>query len=308
MRIMTLMGGPSPEREISLKSGKFVSDGLRRLGHDVIDEDFSTRTYDNILKTKPDLVFIIMHGSPGEDGTVQGMLDILNVPYTGSGVLASALSINKASLKRYLAGSGINMPSWFEIPPSATMDIITNRLTAEAMYYPVVVKPTSAGSTIGISIVNKESQLEGAILEARKIFPDVMVEEFVDGKEITVAIVGNRNPIVLPTQEIIAESGFYDYFSKYTPGQSHHLFPPRLDPAVVFTAEEMSRRAYIDIGCRGFARADLIVGLDNKPYFLEMNTIPGMTDVSLVPDAAREYGWDFNELLKRIIAFSLNPD
>jgi D-alanine-D-alanine ligase len=305
---MALMGGPSPEREISLRSGKACSKSLRNLGHEVVEEDFSSGTFEKIRKSKPDLVFIIMHGSPGEDGTVQGMLDILNMPYTGSGVLASALSINKAALKKYLQGSGVTMPSWFEVPPGATIDIITNRLMAEAMYYPVVVKPTSAGSTIGISIVNKENELEGAILEARKVFPDVMIEDFIEGREITVSVVGNDEPIVLPTQEIIAESGFYDYFAKYTPGQSHHVFPPNIAPSIIYSAEEMAKRAYIDIGCRGFARADFIVGLDKKPYFLEMNTIPGMTELSLVPAAAKEYGWDFDELLKRIIGYALERE
>lgn len=305
MRIMTLMGGPSPERSISLMSGKSVSAGLRNLGYEVTEEDFSVDTFGKILQEKPDLVFVIMHGSPGEDGTVQGMLDLLGVRYTGSGVMASALAMNKAALKRYLANSDVNMPAWFLVQPRASMDIITNRLAAEGMDFPVVVKPTSAGSTIGISIVTKESELSDAIDEARRINPFVIVEDFIAGKEITVSIVGNEELIVLPTQEIIAESGFYDYDAKYTPGGSHHIFPPSVDPAAIYKAEEMAERAYLEVGCRGFARADFIISDDDEPFFLEINTLPGMTEVSLVPDAAKEYGWSFEDLLKRIVEYAM---
>jgi len=302
---MTLMGGPSPEREISITSGKAVSDGLRRLGHEVLEEDFSIETYENIRNLKPDLVFIVMHGSPGEDGSVQGMLEILGVPYTGSGVLASSLSMDKAALKRFLSDSDITMPSWFWVPESAEIDIAINRLAAQGMLFPVVVKPTSAGSTIGISIVKDEDELEEAIQNARKINPDAIVEQFISGKEVTVSIVGNDNPIILPTQEIIAEGGFYDYDAKYTPGKSEHVFPPDIAPASIYKAEEMAERAYIETGCLGFARADFIIGNNGEPYFLEMNTIPGMTEVSLVPDSAREHGWSFDELLKRIAEYAL---
>lgn len=305
MKIMTLMGGPSPEREISIKSGKAVSDGLKRLGHDVLEEDFSVETFGNIRKAKPDVVFIAMHGSPGEDGTVQGMLEILEVPYTGSKVRASSLSIDKAALKRFLYSSDIAMPSWFLVPPTVSTDIAINRVAAEGMSYPVIVKPTSAGSTIGISIVQNENDLESAIILARKINPDVIVEQFINGREITVSIVGNDNPIVLPTQEIVAESGFYDYDAKYTPGKSEHIFSPEIDPATIYKAEEMARRAYIETGCRGFARADFMIGLNDEPYFLEINTVPGMTEVSLVPDSAREYGWSFDDLLMHIIEYAL---
>jgi len=305
MKIVTLMGGCSPEREISIKSGITVSNGLRELHHEVIEEDFSNDTYQKLRDIKPDLVFIVMHGSPGEDGTVQGMMDILGFPYTGSGVLASALSSDKAALKKFLVGSEVNMADWFFVPYGASMDVVINRLSAQGMYYPVMVKPVSAGSTIGIMKVEREDKLWLAIEEARKYCPDVMVEEFVEGKEITVSIIGNRDPIVLPSQEIVAEGGFYDYKAKYTPGKSSHIFPPRIEPSIVFEAEEMAERAYVDIGCRGFARADFMVGIDNKPYFLEMNTIPGMTEVSLVPDAAREYGWSFEELLRRIVEYAL---
>ncbi len=305
MKIITLMGGPSPEREISIKSGQAVSDGLKRLGHDVLDEDFSIETFGSIIREKPDVVFLIMHGSPGEDGTVQGILEILGVPYTGSGVRASSLSIDKAALKRFLSGSDISMPPWFLVLPSVTADITRNRIAAQGMVYPVIVKPTSAGSTIGISIVRKEDELEKAIIDARKINSNVMIEQFINGREITVSIVGNEDPIILPTQEIVAEGGFYNYDAKYTPGKSEHIFSPDIDSASIYKAEEMAERAYIETGCRGFARADFIVGLDGEPYFLEMNTIPGMTEISLVPDSAREYGWSFDELLKRIVEYAL---
>jgi len=305
MKIMTLMGGPSPERDISIKSGKAVSDSLKRLGHEVIEEDFSIKTYDRIQYLVPEVVFLIMHGSPGEDGTVQGMLDILEVRYTGSGVMASALSMDKAALKRFLAGSDITMADWFSVPPTTVLDIVLNRLAAQGMEYPVVVKPTCAGSTIGISIVRREKDLETAIVEARKVYPHVMVESFIEGKEITVSIVGNLDPVVLPSQQILAEGGFYDYEAKYSPGKSSHIFPPDVDSSIIYRAEEMAERAYLEAGCRGFARADFIIGTDGEPYFLELNTIPGMTELSLLPDSAREYGWDFDELVKRIIEYAL---
>jgi D-alanine-D-alanine ligase len=306
MRVMTLMGGPSPEREISLMSGKAVSGALDRLGHSVTDEDFSKGTYNRILETNPDAIFLIMHGSPGEDGTVQGMLEVLGVPYTGSGVRASALSMDKAALKRFLSSSDIITPAWFQIPVVASVDIAINRLTAQGMHYPLVIKPSSAGSTIGITIIKTESELESAIVSARVVCKDVMIEEFISGKEITVSIVGNESPIILPTQQIIADSGFYDYESKYTPGMSHHVFPPDVDTVSVFRAEEMAERIYMETECRGFARADFIISeATGEPYFLELNTIPGMTEVSLVPDAAKEYGWDFDELIRQILNYAL---
>ena len=305
MKIMTLMGGPSPEREVSMKSGKAVSDSLKRLGYQVIDEDFSIKTYENIQGVKPDVVFMIMHGSPGEDGSVQGMLDILGVRYTGSGVRASSLSMDKAALKRFLGGSDITMAEWFFVHLNTEFDIVLNRLAAQGMEYPVVVKPTCAGSTIGISIVHAEEELEAAINKARKVYPEIMVENFIEGKEITVSIVGNLDPVVLPSQQIVAEGGFYDYEAKYSPGKSSHIFEPDIEPSIIYRAEEMAERAYLETGCRGFARADFIIGKNGEPYFLEMNTIPGMTELSLVPDSAREYGWDYDELVKRLVEYSL---
>jgi D-alanine-D-alanine ligase len=254
---------------------------------------------------RPDVVFIALHGRGGEDGTIQGMLDLLGIPYTGSGVLASALAIDKAMTKRVLRSEGIPVPDDLVLVQEDGTREDQARLIEGALGYPVVVKPNREGSTIGCSLARDSAGLSRAIAEAFRHDTTVMAEQYVQGTEITVGLLGNRRPDALPIVEIVPRGGFYDYDAKYAPGGSEHITPARISE----TAEELARhyaiRAHQVVGCRGFSRVDMIV-TEDQPMVLEINTIPGMTPTSLLPDAARAAGIGFGQLLDRIIGLALN--
>ncbi len=304
--IAVLMGGPSSEREISLMSGKAVSDALKSRGFDVNEIDFDHGTYDLLNRTRPDVVFVALHGRPGEDGTVQGMLEILGLHYTGSGVLASALCIDKAKTRELLTGHGIRMPADTVISDVNELPRALSELKNLDIELPFIVKPTQAGSSVGLSRVTDEKNLEKAIVTALEFSPEALIEEYLTGPEVTVSIIGNGKPILLPTIEITSEKGIYDYEAKYTPGMSHHIIPPNIDPQRVREAEEMAFKAYRLLGIAGCGRGEVMFNKDLVPYFLEFNTIPGFTEVSLLPDAARAAGIEFGELCERLIEYALD--
>jgi D-alanine-D-alanine ligase len=298
------MGGPSSEREISLVSGRVVAETLRNRGHKVSELDFDSSTYDTLLNLKPDIAFIALHGRPGEDGTVQGMLEILGIPYTGSGVFASSLAIDKARTRAFLKGHGIPMPKGTTLTHTDELPRAIEDLKSLSVDFPVIVKPTQAGSSVGLTRVETAENLEAAVKLALKYSPEALIEECLPGPEVTVSIIGNGNPIILPTIEIVSEKGIYDYESKYTPGMSHHIIPPDIDPARVREAEDIGFRAYKLMGLSGFGRGEIMFDREMKPNFLEFNTIPGLTEVSLLPDAARAAGIEFGELCELLIKYS----
>lgn len=296
-KIAVLMGGWSAEREISLRTGKAVLSALKEERFNAIGIDVGRNIAENLKKKKIDFAFIALHGPLGEDGTMQGLLEILGIPYSGSGVLASALALNKIYAKQIFAQASIPTPAWFVINQS----LVTSH-QLRSLKYPLVVKPAAQGSAIGVSVVWKKEELPLAIRKARKLDKMLLVEEYIPGKEVTVGILGEET---LPIVEIVPKSKFYDYQAKYAPGGSEHIIPARLEKGVAKKTALFALKAHRALGCRAYSRVDLRVDGKGEPWVLEINTIPGMTETSLLPDAARAVGISFNELVLRIIGHSL---
>lgn len=297
MKIAVLYGGESPEREVSLRSGRAVASALKKKGHRVsLLDPAKTDFCKKILKTKLDCAFIALHGGMGEGGVIQGFLEVLGIPYTGSGVQASALCLNKVLTKKVLAYHKLPTPSFVEVERGRKITL--------PFGLPAVVKPASLGSTIGIKIVRDEKQLNSAVKACFLLDSQVFIEEYIKGVEVTVGVLGNTvSPEPLPVIEIETPDGFYDYEAKYTPGRSKHIIPPRLKDETIKKIEEISLSAYRVLGCYGFARMELIIR-QNIPYILDVNTIPGMTNTSLLPDAARAKGISFEDLCEKLVLFA----
>jgi len=295
MRIAVLQGGRSAERDVSLRSGAQVAGALRGRGHDVAQVDLDDDVWDRLRDGGFDCVFIALHGRLGEDGTVQGMLELLGLPYTGSGVLASALCIDKTRTNRLLAAEGFRIPDFEE---SAGDDA---EALAERYGLPVVVKPVREGSTIGITIARDVDALASGLVLARRYDARVLVQRFVEGTEVTVGVLGTPELCVLPTLEITYENETYDYDAKYTEGRSHHIIPARVPEAARRAVADAAGRAFLAVGCEGMARVDFIVDRDCVPWLLEVNTVPGLTALSLLPDAARAAGVEFPDLCERLV-------
>ncbi|HET6221985.1 MAG TPA: D-alanine--D-alanine ligase [Dongiaceae bacterium] len=292
-RVAVLMGGPSAEREVSLVSGRECAKGLQEAGYDVytIDVGHDVAALVNALTPRPDAAFNALHGRYGEDGCVQGVLEFLNIPYTHSGLLASALAMDKTMAKRLFAQAGIRCPEGREIEV-ADLD------HGEAMARPYIVKPVHEGSSVGVRIVRQGDNQPPRAADWR-YGPRVMVERYVPGRELTVAVMGDRP---LAVTELRPRAGFYDYEAKYTDGKTEHLVPAPVPPAVYDEALRMARLAHDTLGCRGVSRADFRYddtgkGGPDQLYLLEINTQPGMTPLSLVPEQAKHQGISFPELV-----------
>ena len=290
-RVAVLMGGRSAEREISLISGQAVLDSLRKSGIKADAFDPAERDFEEIRQF--DRAFIVLHGRGGEDGTVQGALEIMDVPYTGSGVMSSALCLDKWRTKLVWDATGIPTPRHVLVESEADIGAILKLFAL-----PVVVKPVHEGSTIGITKVTDPRALPHAIESARRLDDMVMVEEFVSGQELTAAIL-NGQP--LPLVRIEAPEGNYDYQNKYFSDETRYFCPSGIDAGLEARIQADALRAFQVLGCRDWARADLIVRPEGDYQFLEMNTVPGMTGHSLVPMAAREAGIDFDNLVIRLL-------
>jgi len=301
LKVAVLMGGDSAEREISLSTGRQVLDALNPEKYDArpVDARGLGQNLTALLEPRPDVVFIALHGPHGEDGAVQGLLDWLGLPYTGSGVLASALAMDKALSKKLFRAEGIPAP-WSVV---VTSDEPENTNLA-SLAPPLVVKPNRQGSSLGMTIVHETRHIREAIRLALEYDNQVLVEEFIEGTEITVSVLGNSHPFALPVLEIIPKAEFYDYASKYEVGGSRHIIPARISQSASRKALDYARRAHVLLGCRGMSRTDFIVRGD-EPVVLEINTIPGMTPTSLLPDAARAEGISFPELISRLISSAL---
>jgi len=304
-KIAVLLGGKSAEREISLKTGTAVANALIRLGYNVKSIDTGNSFIEKLKEFHPDLVFIALHGPFGEDGTMQGLLEILGYPYTGCGVLTSSLTMNKIYTKRLLNDAGIPTPKFIAVREN---EYLSNSLQIQSMLlsefnFPIVIKAPSQGSTIGIYFAKQEKDLHDMILDAFLFEKEILIEQFVEGREVTVAIMGNEEIEVLPIIEIVSHTGVYDFQAKYTKGLSDHIIPARLKENVSKKVIDLAEKTYTYLGCRGFARVDFIVEDDAKPYVLEINTIPGMTETSLFPDAAHSAGISFEELINRFVKY-----
>jgi len=300
-RIVVLMGGPSAEREVSLNTGRAILGALQEKGYDAVGVDLEPlRLVDQLKEAKAEVVFNAIHGKYGEDGLLQGALELLGIPYTGSGVLASAMAMDKGVSKRLFVAGGISTPqSRLYSQEDRTRDL-TKEILAD-FGIPVVVKPATQGSSIGVVIVEESASLSQAIDEAFRFSDQVLIEAFVKGKELTVTILGRNEIKALPIIEIVPHSGRYDYQSKYTKGATEYIVPARLDDATTKAVQEQALAAFKLLGCIDIGRVDVMLDKDNIPYVLEVNTIPGMTATSLVPKAAAAAGISFAELCEQIL-------
>lgn len=305
-KVLVLMGGTSEEREVSLNSGNNVYKALEQKGFQVEALDLSKDNLSRIADIAPDVVFIALHGKNGEDGTVQGYLDLLGIPYTGSGVATSAICMNKILTKKLLSYEGLPTPD-FIIMKKKTFDqaAFVVRSLVQKFGLPMVVKAATQGSSIGTYIVKKEDEILPAIEAAFQYDQDVLIEKYIDGILLTVSVLGNENPCILPIIEITSNNEFYDYESKYTPGMCEHLIPARINEDLQNKIARISEETYKSLACRGFARIDFMVDRKGQPYILEINTIPGLTNMSLVPDAARAVGISYEDLIERLVKLAL---
>ena len=294
-KIAVMMGGLSREREISLKTGKAILRALTEKGYHAISIDVGPDIADVLMKEKIESVFLALHGRFGEDGTVQGMLELMRIPYTGSGVLASALALHKIMAKKVFLYEKIPTPLFEAL---GREEVEKKSLRASSLSLPVVVKPAREGSTIGVSIVKKEEDLLPALKEAGKYDDEILVEKFMEGKEITVGVLED---IPLPIIEIVPRSGFYDYHSKYTKGETQYLIPAPMSREKYLYAQEISLKAFKALGCSGCARVDLMADAEENPFVIDVNTMPGMTETSLLPKAASYAGIPFEDLVERIL-------
>ncbi|MGO4888155.1 D-alanine--D-alanine ligase [Anaerobacillus sp. MEB173] len=303
MKIAVLYGGTSAEREVSLSSGKGIIEALKNKGHEVVGVDFHPDRLSDIIGLNADMIYIGLHGRFGEDGRIQGLLDMLGIPYVGSGVLGSALAMDKAKSKTFFAKAGIRVAKE-KVLYRYNYD---RTQFAHDLGYPVVVKPNQEGSTIGLTIANDEDELLGGIDEAFKFDETVLLEEFISGKEVTVAVMGNKGDVkALPVVEIVPKNAFYDYESKYAPGMSEHIVPARLADQMTERLQRDAQLAHEVLGCDIYSRVDFIVPHDgSEPVILEVNTLPGMTPTSLYPDAAREIGLSYDDMIEKLIQLSL---
>ncbi|MBQ9376803.1 MAG: UDP-N-acetylmuramate--L-alanine ligase [Schwartzia sp.] len=304
--IVVVMGGPSSEAEVSRRSGAAILAALRAKGHTARGLEFSPNTFSaDIDRLKPTIVFNAMHGAYGEDGRMQAALELLGIPYTGSGVLASALTMDKVMIKNVFLAAGIPTPRSrsyrrFQRERGLEAEI------AGVFSLPVVVKAACQGSSIGVFIVTKAEELPTALDEAFRYDDEVLVEEYIEGTELTAAVWGSPEAAEsMPVIEITTESGRYDYASKYTVGASHHIIPARIDDETMARVREAAEKTFLVCGCRGVARMDIMLSKDGTPYVIDVNTMPGMTETSLVPDAARAMGVSFEEFCERLLEMAV---
>jgi len=302
-RVTVLLGGRSAEREVSLNTGAQVAEALRARGITVTAVDTAAPCFiTEITDSAPDVVFIALHGRFGEDGTIQGLLELLDLPYVGSGVLASALAMNKVMSKLFYTQEGLTTPAYRVVRRGEPFSIedITRDLGPET-----VVKPANEGSSVGMTIVHDPAGLQAAIDLAFTHDPLVMIERFELGVEVTIGVIGNDEPFALPTLEIVPVHDFYDYESKYVPGMSRHIIPAGVSEAARVECQRLAVAAHRALGCAGMSRSDTIVTADGTVFLLETNTIPGMTKTSLLPDAAAAAGIEFPALCEQLVRLGL---
>ena len=306
-KVAVLSGGWSDERDISMSSGRACQQALREAGFITVELlDIADAHFVECLSTGGyDVAFIALHGRYGEDGCIQGLLEVLHIPYTFSDVLSSALSADKEKAKDVCRSAGIPVPLGITLAPDSKLTDDDLDAIVDKMGLPLFVKPVSNGSSFGISRVNERGGLAAAVRKAGSKGDRVLVEECVSGVEISVPVIGNDEPRALPIIEIALDSEFYDLKVKYEPTSLHHIIPARLDETVYKRAEELGITAHKALGCRGVSRTDFIVKDDGTPVMLETNSIPGMTDRSLLPDAARHAGIEFSELCILFVQWAL---
>ncbi len=307
LNIVVVCGGISSEREVSLRSGKAVFEALAEAGYSNVSLfDLTSDNFSELCAKKPDLCFLALHGKGGEDGSIQGALELAGIRYTGSGIASSAIAMDKILTKKMLEYAEIPTAKFIEIKKQniESFDALID-LLIEKIGLPMVLKAPTQGSSIGVVIVNKREQMKEAVDEVFKYGDYLLAEEFLDGVEVTLPILGNENPQPLPIIEITSENEFYDYESKYTPGMCHHILPARISEREADEVSRLGILAYEAIGCRGLSRIDFIIDKKKGPMVIEINTLPGMTAMSLFPDSAKEAGISFSELASKIVDLAL---
>ncbi|MDM8289372.1 D-alanine--D-alanine ligase [Slackia piriformis] len=303
LRVALLAGGASDEREISLASGRGAGNALREAGFSVTEFDpAEKKDLQNLIAGNYDVAFLCMHGKMGEDGTLQGFLEMIGLPYIGSGVWSSALAMDKAKSKLFYENAGIQTPVSVTLysPDDMSVEDILSTVGESC-----VVKPATEGSALGVYIVKGADEVKDAIEKAFELDSEVLVETFVKGTELTIAVLGNEQLEALPVIQIVPRNEFYDFESKYAPGGSQHLCPAPLNAEATEKVQEMAKAAHRVLGCSGISRSDFIMDENGEFWILETNTLPGMTETSLLPDAARAAGIEFPELCTRLIELAL---
>lgn len=311
-KIAVLYGGSSPERDISIITGKSISKALLRKGYKVLEYDLNEKFYSDAISGSFDIVFIALHGSPGEDGSVQGFLDLIGIPYVGSGVAASSIAIDKLLTKAVLFANGIPIAKfisfciknihyygrWNNVNAKNLKEF--KAAAIERFHFPLVVKPARLGSSVGVSIAKNEKELENGIDAAIEHDCCVIVEEYIKGREIQCGIIGRKNPIPLPLIEIVSKREFFDYRAKYTPGEAEEITPAPISDKLSRKGAEIAVKAFKALGCRDFARVDMFLKEDGEYIVSEINTIPGMTPNSLLPKEGLAAGLSYDELVELI--------
>ena len=294
-KIAVLMGGPGEEKDVSLKSGQAIIKALNHNGYDVTSIILDTKL-EKLVKEllSVDLVFLGLHGNIGENGTIQGFLDALGIIYTGSGPLSSAICMDKNISKIIAKNNGIMTPKW---------NLCNTAIHDAKMNYPVIVKPNGQGSTVGLRIAHNERELKPALEYAFNYDNSVLVEEYIQGRELTVMLIDGK---AQPVCEIIPSHEFYDYECKYTAGMSKYICPAEIDDNISNYVKKISENLFDLLKCENYSRADFRMDDQNKFWFLEMNTLPGMTDTSLAPMSALAAGISFNELIDKIVMHAWN--
>lgn len=305
LRIAVIAGGLSLEREVSLNSGTRVAGALESRGHDVTLLDVDAHLIDRLDALTPDIAYLALHGRMGEDGTVQGLLELIGVPFTGPDARASTLAWDKGVAKCMWRRHGIDTPDWISLSADAVRDLGAARVlprVGERLPMPLVVKPSQGGASMGVGYVNRPDELTDALIGSFRYHPVALVERFIAGTEVAVSIVGGQP---LPAVEIelpgAAAGRHYDFSARYTPGATRLHAPARLPAEVLAAASRAAMAAYDECGARHVTRADMIVDEDGRPWLLELDTCPGMTDTSLLPAAAEAAGITFPELCDRIV-------
>ncbi len=298
-RVAVVMGGPSGEREISIQSGSGVMRALQSLGYEAKSLDFDDRFIDSIRKIAPDVVFNALHGPGGEDGQIQAILDYLHLPYTGSGMEAAALAMDKHLTKKLLSAEGLPTAAWdvFDLT-GGTLPLLPGSLDL-----PLVIKPRNEGSALGVTIVRNHEQWTQCMITASEEFDEVLVEEYIPGREFTCGVFGAD---ALPVVEIIPnKDDFYSYDAKYSSGGSTHVVPAHVDEDLAARMQMLALSVHRLIGLRDYSRTDFIVSKEGRPYILEVNTLPGLTPASNFPEACNAMGITFESLVDRLINLAL---
>ncbi|OIO86297.1 MAG: D-alanine--D-alanine ligase [Candidatus Aquicultor secundus] len=307
-RIAVLMGGRSLERDVSLKSGHRVFEALREKGFEVIKLDVDENLVDNLRQNPVDLVYIALHGKYGEDGTVQELLEIMGIPYTGPGVYASTVSFDKALSKEIFERKGIPTPAYYtltagsfrEMGAAAVLDDVV-----ESLGLPVVVKPAGQGSALGIKIAHTKEELPGALIGALSYDDKVIIEQYIKGVEVSVSVLGDHDPKALPVIEISTSKEFFDFDSMYSMGQAEYHIPARLPKDLLQKIQDIAIKVHTVLDCRDVSRIDIMVSEKGDPYVLELNSSPGMTETSLLPMSAAAHGIEFDDLVEMLVGFAL---